>query len=74
MLISQVIPLKLTINGQEREVQSNTLSELITELEIASPHFAVAVNLQVIPKTRHATTAIQDGDAIEIVHAVGGGL
>jgi thiamine biosynthesis protein ThiS len=67
-------PLRLIINGQEREINTvKTLAELVRELDISVPHFAAAVNSQVIPKSRYESTEIRDGDKVEIVHAVGGG-
>ncbi|MFQ5450656.1 MAG: sulfur carrier protein ThiS [Nitrospinaceae bacterium] len=67
--------MRIIINGKEREFPSlQNLTELLRELEISSPHFAVAVNHQVVPKSRYQETAIREGDKIEIVHAVGGGL
>ncbi|HJL73587.1 MAG TPA: sulfur carrier protein ThiS [Nitrospinaceae bacterium] len=65
----------LTINGQEKEIcSSSNLAELLRELEIASPHCAVALNQQVVPRTKLDQTGIREGDQVEIVHAVGGGL
>jgi thiamine biosynthesis protein ThiS len=67
--------LKLTINGEEREIlKSQTLEELISELDIQAPNIAMALNLQVIPKSKYGSTTIQENDQIEIVHAVGGGV
>lgn len=67
--------MNLTINGQKREIRSSAnLAELLRELEISSPHCAVALNQEVVPRTRLDRTEIRDGDRIEIVHAVGGGL
>lgn len=67
--------MKLIINGQEKEIAAvNTLAELVLELKITVPHFAVAVNSQVVPKSLYESTGILDGDKVEIVHAVGGGL
>lgn len=69
------VRLRLIVNGQEREIRSGaTLAELLRELEISAPHFAVAVNSQVVPKSRHGDTPLREGDSIEIVQAVGGGL
>jgi sulfur carrier protein len=34
---------------------------------------AVEVNLDIVPRARHATHVINDGDRIEIVQFVGGG-
>lgn len=65
----------LTINGKKQEVRSSgALEELLRELDITSPHFAVAINHQVIPRSQHPSTKVKEGDHIEIVHAVGGGL
>jgi thiamine biosynthesis protein ThiS len=72
--IFQGFALLLTINGQDKQISSaNTLSDLIQELDITAPHFAVALNLQVIPKSQYDSTKLQEGDQVEIVHAVGGG-
>lgn len=66
--------MKLNINGEEREARSSqNIAELVEELAINIPHFAVALNYQVIPKSQYPTTLIKEGDKIEIVHAVGGG-
>ena len=65
----------LKINGQEKEVYSSTnLAELLRELEIVSPHCAVALNQEVVPSSKLNQTEICEGDHVEIVHAVGGGL
>jgi sulfur carrier protein len=66
---------KLTINGEEREVSSSkTVTELVKELKINAPNIAVALNSQVIPKSQYPETPVKEGDTIEIVHAVGGGV
>jgi len=31
------------------------------------------VNLEVVPRGRHAEHALREGDRVEIIHAVGGG-
>ena len=67
--------MKLTINGEKREIlKSQTLEELVCELNIQAPNFAMALNQQVIPKSKYTTTPIQENDEVEIVHAVGGGV
>ena len=65
----------LNINGQEKEICSSTnLEELLRELGIFSPHCAVALNQEVVPSSKRNQTKIREGDSVEIVHAVGGGL
>lgn len=69
------LPLRLIINGQEREIQSSiNITELLLEIEIKGPHIAVALNSKVIPRSSYEETLLSANDRIEIVTAVGGGL
>lgn len=66
---------ELTINGEKREImKSQNLSDLVKELDIKAPNFAMALNQQVVPKSKYYSTVIKENDQIEIVHAVGGGI
>ena len=65
----------LKINGIEKNIHSSSnLAALLLELEITLPHCAVALNQEVIPNSKLKQTKIHDGDNVEIVHAVGGGI
>ncbi len=67
--------LELTINGEKRKInESQNLADLIKELDIQAPHFAMALNQQVVPRSKYESTVIKENDQIEIVHAVGGGI
>ena len=67
--------MELIINGELRQInESQNLAELVKELDIQSPNFAMALNQQVIPRSKYESTAIKENDQIEIVHAVGGGI
>ena len=64
---------ELTINGDKREIkESQNLADLVKELDIQAPNFAIALNQQVVPRSKYDSTAIKDNDKVEIVHAVGG--
>jgi thiamine biosynthesis protein ThiS len=66
---------ELTINGDKREIkESQNLADLVKELDIQAPNFAIALNQQVVPRSKYDSTAIKDNDKVEIVHAVGGGI
>ncbi|WP_431303818.1 sulfur carrier protein ThiS [Sediminicoccus sp. BL-A-41-H5] len=66
--------LKLTVNGEARRVpQGLTVAGLLTEIGLAERKVAVERNLEIVPRSQHATTALAEGDAIEIVHFIGGG-
>tara|TARA_B100000586_G_C19719859_1_gene265117 strand:+ start:63 stop:305 length:243 start_codon:yes stop_codon:yes gene_type:complete len=74
-VLAGIFSMVLRINGQEKDIHSSAnLAELLLELEIVSPHCAIALNQEVIPNSKLKLTKIHDGDNVEIVHAVGGGL
>ncbi len=66
--------MKLVVNGQEKDTfSSQNLDDLLKELEISGTHIAIALNSQVISRSDYKSTPLQEGDKVEIVHAVGGG-
>ena len=67
--------MQLTINGEKRVIKkSKNLADLIKELDIKAPNFAMALNQQVVPRSKYDSTSIKENDKVEIVHAVGGGI
>ena len=67
--------MKLIVNGEEKNFNRETLTikELVEELGIKVPNYAVAVGLEVIPKSEYESYELKDGDKVEIVTFVGGG-
>jgi sulfur carrier protein len=66
--------MKIILNGQAREVAENiTVAELLDELQFSDKPVAVEVNLNLVPKVRHAKHRLAAGDSLEIVTLVGGG-
>jgi sulfur carrier protein len=66
--------MQIEVNGQEREVPDDTtITQLLRELDVKVPHVAVEVNLEVVPRARHAETKLRAGDRLEVVTLVGGG-
>ena len=66
--------MRLTINGEERELASAaTIEALVAALGLDRRKLAVERNLEIVPRSRFAATALADGDRIEIVAFVGGG-
>lgn len=64
----------ITLNGNPQQLeQVNTVAELIDFLGYQDKRIAVEANGDIVPKSQHGTTALADGDQIEIVVAVGGG-
>jgi sulfur carrier protein len=64
----------LHINGQPREFTDGlTLSALVVQLGFKSDRLAIELNRDIVSRAQWDTTALKDGDRLEIVHFVGGG-
>ncbi len=65
----------IVFNGQPLALPApnTTLTALLQAQGLASRRVAVEVNGEVVPQSRHAITALRDGDRVEVVHALGGG-
>jgi sulfur carrier protein len=50
-----------------------TIASLVATMGLSGKRIAVERNGEIVPKSRHATTALSVGDKLEIVGAVGGG-
>jgi thiamine biosynthesis protein ThiS len=67
--------LKIVLNGAAREVtEMATLSSLLEELGIKPEGVAVEINLQIIDRGHFKTTTLKEGDKVEVIGFVGGGL
>ena len=65
--------MRLKVNGKEYETKTETILQLLREMEIMQGRVAIEVNLDVIKKTDYENYRLQDGDNVEIVYFVGGG-
>lgn len=70
-------PLKLTINGRERVLETvdapSMLDQVLKALELRADRVAVELNSQLAPRAQWAEIVVNGGDRLEIVHFVGGG-
>ena len=66
--------MRLVINGEERGFDGIAdVAALVAALGLDSRKVAVERNLEIVPRSIYAGTALADGDRIEIVHFIGGG-
>lgn len=64
----------LSINGELRQFQGPlTIAGLIVALELTGKRIAIEKNGDIVPRSLHAQTTLEDGDQLEMVVAVGGG-
>ena len=66
-------PITLTVNGEPRRSSAATIAALVDELGLKPEKVAVERNGTIVPRSTLAETRLADGDALEIVHFVGGG-
>nr|WP_314859474.1 sulfur carrier protein ThiS [uncultured Undibacterium sp.] len=66
--------MEIQLNGQPRSLPLETdLHSLIEELRLGNQTIAVAVNRQVISRALWQQHALQAGDQVDVVRAIGGG-
>ncbi len=64
----------LQINGKAQTVpHGSSVENLIATLNLNGKRFAIELNGEIVPKSRHAETKLNQGDKLEVVIAVGGG-
>jgi thiamine biosynthesis protein ThiS len=64
----------LTINGEARQVpDAATLADLLAALELDPREVVVEHNRRIVRRPELGATPLREGDAIELVHFVGGG-
>lgn len=67
--------MNIQLNGTPRALPDNLpLATLLEQEGLAQRRVAVEVNGEIVPRGRHADHLLREGDVVEIVHALGGGL
>ena len=65
--------MKLTINGEMREIEAATLADVLSALDLAEARVATALNGNFVPAAARSDTALSPGDSLEIVSPMQGG-
>jgi sulfur carrier protein len=64
----------ITLNGKPREIEAPpNISAMLAALNVNPKQVAVAVNGEVVRRVEWGEVTVREGDAVEIVRAVGGG-
>ena len=62
------------LNDEPRMLDAGaTVADLVRVLGLGPRRIAVEVNRAVVPRAEYGATALHEGDAVEIIHFVGGG-
>lgn len=66
--------ISITINGEVRRIVGGiSIAALVAEIGLNPKKVAVERNLEIVPRSTLGDAMLADGDALEIVHIVGGG-
>ena len=65
--------MQIKLNGELRETQAGTLDQLVASYQLSPEAVVIECNGIIAQKQAWATTALHDGDRVEIVSFVAGG-
>ena len=65
--------MKLTINGQEKELECERISDLLKSINLEKDMVAIELNKNIVHRQEFEKTKLKDNDKLEIVTVVGGG-
>ncbi|MEB4589725.1 sulfur carrier protein ThiS [Candidatus Thiothrix sp. Deng01] len=66
--------MEILVNGTPHLIPADTtVAQLLAILELQGKRLAVEVNQELVPRSQFDSTALNSHDAVEIVHAIGGG-
>lgn len=66
--------MRIQLNGEALDLPDGlSVADLLERLALTGRRVAVELNLDIVPRSQHASTRLGDGDRVEVVHAIGGG-
>lgn len=65
--------ISIVLNGEPRQVREGSIADLVASLGLDVKKVAVERNRHIVARSTLADVMLVDGDALEIVHFVGGG-
>ena len=67
--------LQVTINGEERQFDAPvSVDALLAQLGLEPAKIAVERNLEIVPRSQYRDVTVTEGDRLEIVQFIGGGM
>lgn len=65
----------ILFNGEEKQLAEGvSLAALVEQLGMKPDRVAAELNREIVPRERWPETTLREGDRLEVVHFVGGGL
>lgn len=72
--MDQTTKVRVQLNGKDREIDGgHTISTLLASLDLEPGMVVVELNRDILERDSYDDIGVSDGDALELVHFVGGG-
>ena len=66
--------MEIELNGTPHPIAENlNVQDLVASLDLTNKSLAVAINREVVPRSKWAERLLQPSDRVDIVKAIGGG-
>ena len=66
--------MEIIINGNPRTLEPGlNVKELLGQLQVNERQVVIELNRLIVPHQKLASTVLQEGDSLELIHFVGGG-
>ena len=66
--------MNILLNGDTHSIPDGcTAAGLVASLQLAEKRIAMEVNREIVPASQYANHVLEEGDKVEVVHAIGGG-
>jgi thiamine biosynthesis protein ThiS len=65
--------MQISVNGEVEQIEPQSLESYLFNKWLLGRRIAVERNGDIVPKSQFSDVILEDGDVLEIVHAIGGG-
>ena len=66
--------MQIIVNAQSQDVPTGfSAADLVEQMGLQGRRIAMEVNREILPRSQYVQYVFQDGDQVEVVHAIGGG-
>ena len=65
--------MQISVNGEMEIIEPQSLEGYLSNKSLLGRRIAVERNGDIVPKSQFSEDILEDGDVLEIVHAIGGG-
>ncbi len=66
--------MRVKINGKPEDIQEKTILDILKSKNVEPRMVAVEVNAELIEREQYETTFLKEGDEIEFLYFMGGGI